>query len=157
MSSKGQECSNYKKLGHFRRMCKSTDSRRSSINDNEAYPDHRSHDRDVSWTETSETNRLEQVGTKVFCHVKFEGYTSKWLVDTGSAYSVMNVGTAFELGLTELIRPEEMEMISYTGEKLEISGELSWRNKSHRTKIIVTEEGRNLMGLEDCNKLGIVV
>ena len=52
-------------------------------------------------------------------------------------------------------------MISYTGEKLEIrgsmSGELSWRNKSHWTKIIVTEEGRNLMGLEDCNKLGIVI
>ena len=31
------------------------------------------------------------------------------------------------------------------------------KKKSHRTKMIVTEEGRNLMGIEDCNKLGIAV
>ena len=65
------------------------------------------------------------------------------------------------MGLTDLVQHEDMEMTSYTGDKLDISGnmrgELFWRNKSHRTKIIVTEQGRNLLGLENCNKLGIVV
>ena len=57
----------------------------------------------------------------------------------------MNMETAFELGLTGLIRSEGIKMISYSREKLEISGsmsgELSWRNKGHMTKIIVTKEG----------------
>ena len=110
--------------------------------------------------ETLESNRLEQVGIKVFCHVQFEGYTSKWLGDTGSTYSVMNVEIAFELGLTDLIRPEGVEMISYTGEKMEIieskSGEPSLRNNSHRTKIIVTKVWEQLWNknkrTEDINR-----
>ena len=89
-------------------------------------------------------------GEKFFCHATFEGESSKWLVDTGSTYSVLNRETVVEMGLTGLVQHEDMEMTSYIGDKLDISGsirgKLLWRNKSHRTKIIVTEQGRNLLG-----------
>ena len=142
-------------------MCDVIYSRRFNVNDNGSDQDPWNRYRDVCWNTTLELNRLYQKDKKVFCYVRFDAYTSRWVVNTESTYSVININTAIELEFVKLIRQETRKLISYTGCTLDISesikGELSWGNKNHRAKIIVVRHGCNLIGLEDCIKLSIVV
>ena len=54
-----------------------------------------------------------------------------------------------------------MKIVSYRGENVDIRGKmmgvLEFERKIHQTKIIVTGRGKILLGIRDCNELGIVV
>ena len=108
------------------------------MNKNDSKCHERSGDRGITWISIKGSDRLEQEEQKVFFHATFEEKSSKCLVDTGSTYAVLDRETAVEMRLTSLVQHENMEITSYTGDKLDISGSmrggLLWRSKSHRTK-----------------------
>ena len=86
----------------------------SNMNENDSKSHERSGDREITWISSKGSDRLKQEGKKVFCHTTFEGKSSKWLVDTGSTYSVLNRETVVEMGLTGLVQHKDIEMTSNT-------------------------------------------
>ena len=130
MSSEGRTLF---QLQEGRPLSETMQAKGSDMNENYSKSHERSGDREITWISNKWSDRLEQEGRKVFCHVTFEGKSSKWLVDTVSTYSVLNKETVIEMGLTGLVQHEDMEMTSYTEDKLNISGsmrrELLWRTR----------------------------
>ena len=81
------------------------------------------------------------------------------IIDAGSPVSIINKNTAKFIINLDKLSPSNRNLFSYSKNKIAIAGEieieLRYKSKTSKAKIVVVEQGQNLLGLPEINNLKI--
>lgn len=150
----GKQCKNCNKLNHFAKMCRSKSVHAVDDDDDDA-SQHASlfvgavhaetHSQTDEWTVELQLDRKS---------VKFK-------LDTGAQANVIPYSLVQRQGKKHMIKPTNVKLSTYTGNKIAVKGKCNWKVKYKKKSfvlefIVVKSEAKPILGIQTCEEMGLI-
>ncbi|KAK0132248.1 hypothetical protein N1851_032926 [Merluccius polli] len=148
----GKQCKNCEKMNHFAKMCRSR----------------KVHAVDDDVTDQRESLFVGVVNAKAQTQtdewtvdLKLEHKHVKFKLDTGAQANVIPYSLQQRIGKKNILRPTDVKLSTYTGDKIHVKGKCNWTVKYKKKTfvlefIVVKKDSKPILGIQACEQMGLI-
>ncbi|XP_039870493.1 uncharacterized protein LOC120723214 [Simochromis diagramma] len=148
----GKQCKNCGKMNHFARMCR---SRKVHTVADEAT------DQQASLFIGAVNAKTQTRTDEWTVEIKVGHKPVKFKLDTGAQANVVPYSLLQRIGNKQMLRPTNVRLSTYTGDKIAVKGKCTWAVKYKKKSfalefIVVKSETKPILGIQTCEEMGLI-
>ncbi|KAL3999170.1 nuclear receptor co-repressor 2 [Sarotherodon galilaeus] len=148
----GKQCKNCGKMNHFARMCR---SRKVHTVADEAT------DQQASLFIGAVNAKTQTRTDEWTVEMKIGRKPVKFKLDTGAQANVVPYSLLRRIGNKQMLRPTNVRLSTYTGDKMAVKGKCTWAVKYKKKSfvlefIVVKSETKPILGIQTCEEMGLI-